>query len=89
MHKYEKKFNFFLSKPISQMQYDDSKSIPNIRFKDVVSLSDDTEYMNRIYRFYNSLGREEIYDRIRLIGGFLFHMKDSMAKIWHYLNTHL
>lgn len=86
MCKYENKFNFFLAKPISQMIFDDSKSIPNIKLKDVVSLSDDTEYMNRIYRFKNSLGKEEIYDRIRLIGGTLFHIKDFMARIWHCLN---
>jgi len=81
MHKYESKFNFFLAKPISQMLFDDSKSIPNIKLKDVVSLSDDTEYMNRIYRFYNSLGKEEIYDRIRLIGGTLLSIKDFLVKI--------
>lgn len=63
------------------MLFDDSKSIPNIKLKDVVSLSDDTEYMNRIYRFYNSLGKEEIYDRIRLIGGTLLSIKDFLVKI--------
>ncbi len=32
-------------------------------------ISDDTEYLNRIYLYYNSLGKEEIFDRIRLISG--------------------
>lgn len=86
MHKYENKFNFFLAKPISQMLFDDSRSIPNINLKDVVSLSDDTEYMNRIYRLKNSLGKEEIYERIRLIGGKLFNIKDFMVRIKHYLS---
>lgn len=38
-------------------------------FKDIVVYSESNEYLKRLYYIKNSAGRNEIYDRIRMLAG--------------------
>jgi|LakMenEpi03Aug12_release.lakeMendotaPanAssembly.Ray.scaffolds.fasta_scaffold282469_1 hypothetical protein len=56
--KYTLHFHFYFSKPISAVVYNDTKSNSTNIIKDAISLSDDTEFLNRMYHYYNSSGKE-------------------------------
>ena len=80
VNKYSNNFHFYFSKSINEIIYNDTKSPINNAIKDLIMMSDETEYLNRIYNYYNAVGKEEIFDRIRLISGNFLPIQDSIAK---------
>jgi hypothetical protein len=67
--KYDIHFNFFLTKPITEMVYNHTCAPSTIAFKDAAVLADCNEYLKRYYFLRNSLDKEEIYERINLLAG--------------------
>jgi hypothetical protein len=65
----------------------DCKSRVLASTKDILKLSDDTEYLNRIYRYQTSQGKEEIFDRIRIIGGTGARTQASATRTWSCRST--
>lgn len=80
VNKYSNNFHFYFSKSINEIIYNDTKSPINNAIKDLIMMSDETEYLNRIYNYYNAVGKEEIFDRIRLISGNFLPIQDSIVK---------
>ena len=69
VRKYTTHFNFFLTREPNQIVYNNTTSPATITFKDAVIFADHNEYLKRIYFLKNSLDKDEIYDRIRLLSG--------------------
>lgn len=67
--KYDKKFNFFFAKPISEVVFNRTIAPATLDFKDIVVYSETNEYLKRLYYIKNNAGRNEIYDRIRMLAG--------------------
>lgn len=49
--------------------YNRATAPATLDYKDVAVLSEANEYLKRTYHIKNSAGRNEIYDRIRMLAG--------------------
>lgn len=77
--KYDIHFNFFLTKPVTEMVYNHTSAPATISFKDAVIFADNNEYLKRYYFLKNALDKDEIYDRINLLACTHFQIQSSMA----------
>lgn len=55
--KYSTQFSFYLGKGINQIVFNDSSKPSILNFKDVMTFSEDTEYLKRYYRVKNNQDR--------------------------------
>ena len=67
--KYDTQFNFFYTREPNEVIYNHTTVPATIHFKDAVIYADYNEYLKRYYFLTNALGKEEIYDRVRLLAG--------------------
>jgi hypothetical protein len=65
--KYDIHFNFFLTKPVTEMVYNHTAAPATIDFKDAAIFADSNEYLKRYYFLRNALDKDEIYDRVNLL----------------------
>lgn len=77
MRKYDIHFNFFLTKPITEVVYNQTYAPTTIAFKDAALLADTNEYLKRYYFLRNALDKDEIFDRVRLLACTLFKIQSS------------
>ena len=78
MRKYDIHFNFFLTKPITEVVYNQTYAPTTIAFKDAALLTDTNEYLKRYYFLKNALDKDEIFDRVRLLACTYFKIKNFM-----------
>ncbi len=57
-NKYDRHFNFFLTKPVTEIVYNHTNAPATIDFKDAIIFADNNEYLKRYYFLKNALDKD-------------------------------